>query len=136
MSLRLVFTLNNRVPQSVGNNHFRNWSSRDGMPLEIGTGAHLFHCGQAKISKRLVILPRCYQVCFLITFYSYTVYIGSIQELEELSGVKNITDLHRESIDNTTIHPTGEKGTLSMKRSLIVDLNPEGMFFLFFVIMI
>ena len=29
--------------------------------------------------------------------------IGSIAELEELSGVKGIKDLHRESIDHITI---------------------------------
>ncbi|CAO3627490.1 unnamed protein product [Cunninghamella echinulata] len=35
--------------------------------------------------------------------YSEIVAIGSIQELEELSGVSPITDLHRESIDGITI---------------------------------
>jgi len=38
--------------------------------------------------------------------------IGSIAELEELSGVKNITDLHRESIDHITIPSKTGKGTL------------------------
>lgn len=32
-----------------------------------------------------------------------TVCIGSIAELEELSGVKNIKDLHREFVDQITI---------------------------------
>ncbi|ORX61636.1 isoleucyl-tRNA synthetase [Hesseltinella vesiculosa] len=35
--------------------------------------------------------------------YSEVIAIGSIQELEELSGVSPITDLHRESIDHITI---------------------------------
>jgi isoleucyl-tRNA synthetase len=38
--------------------------------------------------------------------------IGSIAELEELSGVKNITDLHRESIDHITIPSKTGRGQL------------------------
>lgn len=38
--------------------------------------------------------------------------IGSIQELKELSGVTEITDLHRESIDHITIPSKQGKGTL------------------------
>ncbi|CAM0143101.1 isoleucine--tRNA ligase [Umbelopsis sp. WA50703] len=38
--------------------------------------------------------------------------IGSIAELEELSGVKNITDLHRESIDHITIPSKTGRGVL------------------------
>jgi len=41
-----------------------------------------------------------------------TVCIGSIQELEELSGVKGIKDLHRESIDHITIPSKKGKGQL------------------------
>ena len=38
--------------------------------------------------------------------------VGSIEELERLSGVKNITDLHREFIDKITIPSQKGKGTL------------------------
>ena len=38
--------------------------------------------------------------------------VGSIKELEELSGVKGITDLHREYIDKITIPSKMGKGTL------------------------
>ena len=35
--------------------------------------------------------------------YTEVIAIGSIKELEELSGLKNITDLHRDSVDDITI---------------------------------
>lgn len=38
--------------------------------------------------------------------------IGSIEELKELSGVQDITDLHRDSIDHITIPSKQGKGTL------------------------
>lgn len=38
--------------------------------------------------------------------------VGSIKELEELSGVIGITDLHRESIDHITIPSKQGKGVL------------------------
>ncbi len=38
--------------------------------------------------------------------------IGSIEELEKLSGVKGITDLHRENIDHITIPSQKGKGQL------------------------
>lgn len=44
--------------------------------------------------------------------YEEIVCIGSIAELEELSGVSPITDLHRESIDHITIPSKKGKGTL------------------------
>ncbi|KAG2235857.1 isoleucyl-tRNA synthetase [Thamnidium elegans] len=44
--------------------------------------------------------------------YQEVVCIGSIAELEELSGVSPITDLHRESIDHITIPSKQGKGTL------------------------
>ncbi|KAI9335063.1 isoleucyl-tRNA synthetase [Pilaira anomala] len=44
--------------------------------------------------------------------YQEIVCIGSIAELEELSGVSPITDLHRESIDHITIPSKQGKGTL------------------------
>lgn len=44
--------------------------------------------------------------------YQEVVCIGSIAELEELSGVSPITDLHRESIDQITIPSKQGKGVL------------------------
>jgi isoleucyl-tRNA synthetase len=44
--------------------------------------------------------------------YKEIVCIGSIAELEELSGVSPITDLHRESIDHITIPSKQGKGVL------------------------
>ena len=38
--------------------------------------------------------------------------VGSVAQLEELSGVKGITDLHRESVDHITIPSKKGKGTL------------------------
>jgi isoleucyl-tRNA synthetase len=38
--------------------------------------------------------------------------VSSVQELEELSGVTGIQDLHRESIDNITIPSSKGKGLL------------------------
>ncbi|KAJ3218961.1 isoleucine--tRNA ligase [Dinochytrium kinnereticum] len=38
--------------------------------------------------------------------------VGSVQELEELTGVKGITDLHRDSIDHLTIPSKQGKGVL------------------------
>ena len=38
--------------------------------------------------------------------------VGSVKELEELSGVKGITDLHRDKIDHITIPSKMGKGVL------------------------
>jgi isoleucyl-tRNA synthetase len=38
--------------------------------------------------------------------------VTSIKELEELSGIEGITDLHRESIDHITIPSKMGKGAL------------------------
>ncbi|KAI8923381.1 tRNA synthetases class I-domain-containing protein [Entophlyctis helioformis] len=40
------------------------------------------------------------------------VVVGSVQELEDLSGVKGLTDLHRDSIDHITIPSKTGKGNL------------------------
>ena len=40
------------------------------------------------------------------------VHVSSIKELEELSGVRGITDLHRENIDHITIPSRKGKGSL------------------------
>lgn len=38
--------------------------------------------------------------------------VGSVEELEKLSGVKGITDIHRDKIDHITIPSKQGKGTL------------------------
>ena len=38
--------------------------------------------------------------------------VGSVEELEQLTGVKNIKDLHREYIDHLTIPSKKGKGNL------------------------
>ena len=38
--------------------------------------------------------------------------MGSVEELEQLSGVKGITDLHRDKIDHITIPSRQGKGEL------------------------
>ncbi len=43
---------------------------------------------------------------------SEVVCIGSVEELERLSGVKGITDLHRETVDGITIPSASGKGVL------------------------
>ena len=44
--------------------------------------------------------------------FEAVVCIGSVAQLEELSGVSGIKDLHRESIDNITIPSKQGKGVL------------------------
>lgn len=44
--------------------------------------------------------------------FEEVVCVGSIKELEELTGVKNITDLHRDTIDKMTIPSRQGKGEL------------------------
>lgn len=44
--------------------------------------------------------------------YEEVVCISSVSQLQELSGVQNITDLHRDSIDHITIPSKQGKGTL------------------------
>ena len=44
--------------------------------------------------------------------YEEVVCVGSVKELEELSGVKNICDIHREFIDHITIPSKQNKGVL------------------------
>jgi hypothetical protein len=75
-----------------------------GIFREIGTGEHPFPFGLATIIARYTLVSH-----FLT---NQIVCVGSIAELEELSGVGPIKDLHRENIDHITIPSKTGKGTL------------------------
>lgn len=72
------------------------------------TGERLCHYGQVRICKR------CVSVYCSRLFYKHRqiICVGSVQELEELSGVKGITDLHRDKIDHITIPSKEGRGDL------------------------
>ena len=49
---------------------------------------------------------------YVLTFGIQIVCVGSVEELEMLSGVEGITDLHRDKIDHITIPSMQGKGQL------------------------
>jgi hypothetical protein len=87
-----------------------------GTYLEIDTGGLLSRFGLVMTTKRFVRHYRCTRKLSLLTIlvmYCYQIVaIGSIAQLEELSGVKGINDLHRESVDHITIPSQTGRGTL------------------------
>jgi isoleucyl-tRNA synthetase len=103
-----------RVPQNVGENRFGNWlaNARDwnvsrnrywGTPIPLWVSDDMEEVNtvlaKGRTSSRLN--PDCQVVC-----------VGSVEELERLSGVKGITDIHPDKINHITIPSQKGKGTL------------------------
>ena len=84
--------------------------------LEIGTyraivtGELLYLSGRAMTCRRYAKFHCCGDIGVLML--KQIVCVGSVAELEELSGVKGITDLHRDKIDHITIPSKKGKGVL------------------------
>ena len=101
------------MPQAIGDNRFGNWLSnaRDwnvsrnrywGTPIPLWVSDDYEEVCRPISHVNLCSPPVMLQI----------VAIGSIAQLEELSGVKDIKDLHRESVDHITIPSKRGKGTL------------------------
>jgi hypothetical protein len=84
-----------------------------GMSLGTATGGPRSHCGPARIWKRFA---RCsFDFCAIDAdrlMCRKIVCVSSVEELERLSGVSGLTDIHRDKIDHITIPSQKGKGTL------------------------
>jgi hypothetical protein len=81
-----------------------------GTSQETVIGAHQSRYGPAKTWKRYACVVA--QLARKLILLRKVVCVGSVAELEELSGVKGITDLHRDKIDHITIPSKHGKGDL------------------------
>ena len=100
------------MPQFVGEGRFGNWlaNARDwnvsrnrywGTPIPLWASEDMQEVTSLNDASDKFLLLWVQIVC-----------VGSIKELEELSGITGITDLHRESIDHITIPSKQGKGVL------------------------